>query len=332
MRLKAGDTETAQRFVDEAAKGAGYEYKLYHQTGNDFTVFDTRHKGAGTGDSETPFGVFMKPSSNNIGLKGQKQMPVYAAIKNPLVVGDRDNLMHELKKDATVNAVQEEIKRVNADYKQRVDQAGKDLQSYLIEYRKKHPDEPRSEIYNDDGFNEIYEREDSLIDKWTASIDKLSVDSKNAITDYLKNQGYDGVILERDAGSFGRETKTYIALDNTQVKSADPVTYDDRGDVIPLSERFKESNVDIRYSMKQTDPIQAHYAEVMRENRNLKNIISALDDMQYSSARSNIHLNGRDIHNITGRLLKSASSKYELKAFEDELTAVYDYMANGRRG
>ena len=82
------------------------------------------------------------------------------------------------------------------------------------------------------------------------------------------------------------------------------------------------------YSMKQTDPIQAHYAEVMRENRNLKNIISALDEMQYSSARNNIHLSGRDIHNIAGRLLKSASSKYELKTFEDELTAVYDYMAN----
>ena len=248
--VENGDMETAQRIVDEAAKIAGYEYKLYHQTGNDFTVFDTRHKGAGTGDSETPFGVFMKPSSNNIGLKGQKQMPVYAAIKNPLVVGDRDNLMHELKKDATVNAVQEEIKRVNADYKQRVDQAGKDLQSYLIEYRKKHPDEPRSEIYNDDGFNEIYEREDSLIDEWTATIDKLSIDSKNAITDYLKSQGYDGVIIGKDAGSFGRETKTYIALDNTQVKSADPVTYDDRGDVIPLSQRFDTSEDDIRFATK----------------------------------------------------------------------------------
>ncbi|MBR5497029.1 MAG: hypothetical protein IKV76_03500 [Clostridia bacterium] len=82
------------------------------------------------------------------------------------------------------------------------------------------------------------------------------------------------------------------------------------------------------YSRKQSDPIQAHYAEVMRENRNLKNIISALDDMQYSSARNNIHLDGRDIHNIAGRLLRNASSKYELKTFEDELTAVYDYMAN----
>jgi hypothetical protein len=33
-----------------------------------------------------------------------------------------------------------------------------------------------------------------------------------------------------------------------QVKSADPVTYDDNGNVIPLSERFKDDNADIRFS------------------------------------------------------------------------------------
>ena len=251
--VKNGDTEKAQKIVDEAAKAAGYNYKLYHQTGNDFTVFDTRHQGAGTGDSETPFGIFMKPTSNNIGLKGQKQMPVFASINNPLTVRDRGNLMFELKKDKTVKNAQDKIEKVNTDYKKKVDQAGKDLQNYLIEYRKNHPDEPRSEIYNDKGFNEIYDREESLIDEWTSTIDKLSVESKSAINDYLKNNGYDGVIIEHDAGSFGRETMTYIALYNTQVKSADPVTYDNDGNIIPLSERFKDSNVDIRYSSKDTD-------------------------------------------------------------------------------
>ena len=33
-----------------------------------------------------------------------------------------------------------------------------------------------------------------------------------------------------------------------QLKSADPITYDDAGNVIPLSERFKQDNPDIRYS------------------------------------------------------------------------------------
>lgn len=246
--VESGDMKTAQRMVDEAAKVAGYTYKLYHQTGNDFTVFDTRHQGAGTGDSETPFGVFMKPTSNNIGLRGQKQMPVFAKIEKPLIAADRDSLTYELKKDETVKNIQDKVKTTNDNYKQKVEQAGKDLQSYLVEYRKSHPDEPRSEIYNDEGFNEIYNREDSLIEEWTAEIDKLSIDSKNAINEYLKNNGYDGVIIERDVGSFGRETKTYIALDNTQVKSAEPVTYDDNGNIIPLSKRFDNEQSDIRYS------------------------------------------------------------------------------------
>lgn len=266
-----GDMETAQRMVDEAAKSAGYTFKLFHQTENDFTVFDTNHKGAGTGDYETPFGIFMKPTDSNIGLKGQKQMPLYAKIKNPLVVHNRESLMRELKDAETVTAVQDKIKEANSDYKSRVEQAGKDLQNYLIEYRKAHPDEPRSDIYKDKGFNEIYDREDSLIEEWTAAVDELALEAKTAITEYLKNNGYDGVIIEEDVGSFGRKTKTYIALDNTQVKSSDPVTYDNNGNVVPLSERFNEKQEDIRYATKRywyPDMPKADFQHIRRVAKN----------------------------------------------------------------
>ena len=37
------------------------------------------------------------------------------------------------------------------------------------------------------------------------------------------------------------------------MKLADAVTYDDQGDVIPLSERFDRGNEDIRYSLRETD-------------------------------------------------------------------------------
>ena len=39
-----------------------------------------------------------------------------------------------------------------------------------------------------------------------------------------------------------------VVYDSSKIKSADPVTYDDSGNVIPLSERFKQENEDIRYS------------------------------------------------------------------------------------
>lgn len=41
-----------------------------------------------------------------------------------------------------------------------------------------------------------------------------------------------------------------VAFYPEQIKSADPVTYDDNGNVIPLSERFNSENADIRYSLE----------------------------------------------------------------------------------
>ena len=45
------------------------------------------------------------------------------------------------------------------------------------------------------------------------------------------------------------ESLDKLHFKNSQVKSADSVTYDDNGDVIPLSERFNETKPDIRYRM-----------------------------------------------------------------------------------
>lgn len=42
-----------------------------------------------------------------------------------------------------------------------------------------------------------------------------------------------------------------FGADGKRIKSADPVVHDDNGDVIPLSERFKRENADIRYSLRE---------------------------------------------------------------------------------
>ena len=71
----------------------------------------------------------------------------------------------------------------------------------------------------------------------------------------LQREGYDGVIREYDG-----EVHEYIAFNPNQIKSADPVTYDDNGDVIPLSERFNPEKKDIRYSIS-SQPIFYSNAE-----------------------------------------------------------------------
>ena len=53
-----------------------------------------------------------------------------------------------------------------------------------------------------------------------------------------------------------RDTVHYIMFRPEQIKLADPVTYDKDGNVIPLSERFKANNPDIRYSLPSDDVIR----------------------------------------------------------------------------
>lgn len=60
----------------------------------------------------------------------------------------------------------------------------------------------------------------------------------------LQNEGFDGVIREYDG-----VVDEYIAFEPNQIKSADAVTYDDNGNVIPLSERFNPNKDDVRYSL-----------------------------------------------------------------------------------
>lgn len=72
---------------------------------------------------------------------------------------------------------------------------------------------------------------------------QLILDNDREFTAALKAMGYDGAIQSE----YGDEA---VAFYPSQIKSAEPVTYDDGRNVIPLSERFNSENVDIRYSME----------------------------------------------------------------------------------
>lgn len=88
-----------------------------------------------------------------------------------------------------------------------------------------------AETKDDEGFDDAMDR---IMGKNHDDNNSRSAD----FTDWLVNNGYDGV------AAWGQRMVLYPE----QIKSADPITYDDNGNVIPLSERFKENNPDIRYS------------------------------------------------------------------------------------
>lgn len=194
---------------------------LYHQTDSDFNIFDTRREGAGARDNGTPYGIFLKPTSKDIGLSGKKQMALYANITNPLKARNRAELDRVLKLDKDYAAVREELDNLDVTYGKKFDDAKKAFDDFITTWSKDNPDAGRSDIYNDPEFDKVYEAEDAIVEEWTAKADELSAKCKEMINEYLNKEGYDGIVLEEDAGSFGRSTRAYIALDPQQVKNTD---------------------------------------------------------------------------------------------------------------
>jgi len=94
---------------------------------------------------------------------------------------------------------------------------------------------------NEYGMGDLQE---SGLPDWTDGYDLSDIIEENDLD-------YDGIILDEGGdlvnGKPVSRGVSYVIRSSEQIKSADPVTYDDGGKVIPLSERFKTDNADIRY-------------------------------------------------------------------------------------
>ena len=84
--------------------------------------------------------------------------------------------------------------------------------------------------------------------EWFA-LDFNGMRTTDEITEWAKENGYSSVIF-KDIYDYGDKSDVKVFFDSADLKSADPVTYDDNGNVIPLSERFNPKKEDIRYSLQ----------------------------------------------------------------------------------
>lgn len=208
--VESGDMETAQRMVDEVAKEAGYTVKAYHGTKADFTEFSKEKFGSNFGNWSL-FGA------------GFYFAPTESYAK----------YWGGLSKES-------------ADVKV--------MPVYLRSEKMIAANEP---FMNDKAIEIVKSEAPSFDDsdvKWT--LDRLSrfVDflvnkgyTANDVRELFLSMGYDGVDYSSlSAGKY----RQYVVFDPNQIKSADAVTYDDNGNVIPLSERFNEAQEDIRYQRR----------------------------------------------------------------------------------
>ena len=241
LRDSAGRELTAAQqeyFRDSQVRDAdGNLLVMYHQTEGAFTVFDTRHKGAGTGDDETPFGIFLKRTARDIGVRGKNQMELYVNIRNPLRVRDRAELVARLRElSGTYAELKDQSGKIDKEYGAKFAEAKAAFKNFLLQWRKENPDAPSRAAYDAEGFDAAFDAEDNVVKEWTQKKDELALRAKEAITDALRKNGYDGVILESDRGSWGRSTDAYIALDANQVKN--------------VTNQNPTGDADIRYSAR----------------------------------------------------------------------------------
>lgn len=272
-----GDWQNSPAKASKVVDNNGEPLVLYHQTEKEFTTFDTKQKGSGEFDSEMPTGIFMKPTNNDIGVGGNIQMPLYASIKNPLTVNNRSELVKFYDKNVQgYTKAKSAIDSVNEEYKAKFNE---EMKRENEEYQKLWNAKKNGEI-SEEEYQKSISRDalDEIMEEWENKVNEASRNAKALVDDYFKNSNYDGVIVNNDVGSFGRSTKTFIAFENTQVKSAT----DNIG-------TFDGNNPDIRYSLDEDYDFKDEKAGAIHDTLNFS-IDDEYDDLFDFSGNDEQHI------------------------------------------
>ena len=239
--VERGDMETAQRMVLEAAKRAmpntkvvdenGNPKVVYHGSNAQFTVFDTAKIGSttGTADGRGFYFTTDKDYARGFVTPSGKLFGVFLNIENPLSYDRKTITKAQLKK------ILKEADKV---------EFAQEGEHYMLSNYANY-----TVVGIDVAINEASNLEYGYADNDVELIGSLIGGSgsfeliMNAVQ---KVTGKSGMIAPKD-----NDTTHYIVTNPSLIKSADPVTYDDNGSVIPLSERFNPEKEDIRYSVRQ---------------------------------------------------------------------------------
>ena len=149
-------------------------------------------------------------------------MPVYLSAQNILEVKNREELSKIASENKEYFNILSKLQNIDEKY------------NTLFEENSKKEDK-EAQVYWDKAFKtkEISEEEynkisrqihkkynlSSILKKWDTEKADLEIKAKEVLTEILKKQGYDGVHIKNDKGSFGRTVETTIVFNNNQIKS-----------------------------------------------------------------------------------------------------------------
>lgn len=252
--VKAGDMDTAQRMVDEAAQAAGYTMKVYHGSSR---RSKSRSRGEVKGaearaletiyaDKVLPFTVVLTENALSRGFYTATNQDV-ADVFTLNWDYDSGRTYSNVVRDGTLYALY-----ARPDEALRIDAGGSNWEHV-----------PTEALPAD-----VYKNIQELLESNEHSGDVLSQFKDGTVAlewvvGAARDLGYNAVIADNLYESIlspevgDPSTTDVVVFASDQVKSADPVTYDDDGNVIPLSERFRTDrtgeeewkNDDIRFSV-----------------------------------------------------------------------------------
>lgn len=228
---EAGDTEAAQRMVDRAAKRAGYTTGPVWHRGAPWTVadFDRIDRGLQLG-----LHVGSEKQIQNIKPEwmGEKRVDqrLLASVKNPLRLEDFGvwswEYLYPQLEQRGIKFTPDEIRE--ASTKDRA--GGEEDRRWLNRFMRQKITEAGY-----DGI--VYLNRTEGVDHASLQKDPRLPKAQRTRADYTDE-------LLRAHGA----EDSFIVFSPEKIKSADPITRDDAGEPIPLSERFNPTSKDIRYS------------------------------------------------------------------------------------
>jgi len=262
--VEKGDMKTARKLLDERARQAGFvPVSRYHQTGAVFNEFSNKNPDAGLNDSDTPNGYFFKENDHDIGVGGDFvetghggniQMRVYLKHNNLLYFKNRDEARAWYSDNVPgYKKLLEEYNKHLSDF----EKANAENNAKMFEELIALEESGQSTTEKDLAIMEKYNR---IMDEWIESREEYEKSLRSRMRELLNqyfiegDSDYDGIELADDGHRYidgkREDVHTFIVFKNTQIKSADTVTYDDAGNIIPLSKRFDNRTPDIRFSLK----------------------------------------------------------------------------------
>jgi hypothetical protein len=242
-RAKAGDKEAeaeAQRMVDEAARKAGYTIRGTHRTNKKFTQFDRNF----VGKRDSGFigdGFYFSRGGVEESNEGYGKFAIEAYLNA--------NLLDLNPSTANIDAIRQAV--IDQVNERRVSKGFDMLTESDPQYQR---------IVKDFTFDKDYEGFGGI----ASAIKKSSYVSKIA-----QRMGYDGAFEKSEIVIFNPE----------QIKSSDPFTYDDAGNLIPLSERFQPSEPDIRRMAVEPDKEQIKGEKIGPPKKTPEGIIAKTQEL-----------------------------------------------------